>query len=92
MLPSFALAIWLALPLARSAIGALLGAAALTGIMALGLTALGAESGGNVSKLATYGLLGFAFVALFEELCTSPEMVPFLTLPAYDRLEEAAGS
>ena len=68
VLPSFALAIWLALPLARSAIRTLLGAAALTGIMALGLTALGAESGGNVAKLATYGLLGFAFVALFEEL------------------------
>lgn len=68
VLPSFALAIWLALPLARSGIGPLLGTAALGGILTVGLTALGADSGGNVAKLATYGLLGFAFAALFEEL------------------------
>lgn len=68
VLPAFALAIWLALPLARASIALLLGGAALGALLAVTLTALGAGSGANVAKLMTYALLGFAFVSLFEEL------------------------
>ena len=68
VMPAFAAAIWLALPLARRSIVSLLGAAAATGVLALLLTALGAGSAANVAKLATYTLAGFAFLQLFDEL------------------------
>jgi hypothetical protein len=68
VLPAFVGVIWLALPLARTSIGLQLGEAGLAAALALALTALGADSGANVAKLATYALLGFAFVSLFEEL------------------------
>jgi hypothetical protein len=68
VLPAFAAAIWVALPLARTSIGPLLGGAAVGATLAVTLTALGADSGANVAKLMTYALLGFAFVSLFEEL------------------------
>jgi hypothetical protein len=68
VLPAFAAAIWLALPLARARELILLGLAAVSAVAAVVLTAIDAVSGANVSKLATYGLLGFAFVSLFEEL------------------------
>jgi hypothetical protein len=66
--PAFAAAIWLALPLARGSSGALLGAAALCGALALGFALFGLGSASNVAKLAAFALLGFWFVSLFEEL------------------------
>lgn len=68
VLPAFSLAIWLALPLARSGIRVLLAGAVLAALLAIALDALGAESGANVAKLAAYALLGFAFLTVFEEL------------------------
>jgi hypothetical protein len=68
VLPAFALAIWLALPLARIGAATLAAAAALCAALAAVLDVLGVESGGNVAKLAVYALAGFAFLALFEEL------------------------
>jgi hypothetical protein len=68
VLPAFVGAVWLALPLARLGTASLLGAAASSGALAAVLTLLGVDSGGNVAKLATYALVGFAFLTLFEEL------------------------
>lgn len=66
--PAFAAAIWLALPLARVRSFDLLLAAALAGLTALVLTLLDADSAATVAKLACYGVLGFWFLSLFEEL------------------------
>lgn len=68
VLPVFAAAIWLALPLAPAGSGRLLGAAAAAGGVAIVLTLAGAGSGANVAKLAAYALVGFWFLSLFEEL------------------------
>jgi hypothetical protein len=68
VLPVFAVAIWLALPLARAGNRALLAAAAVAGVAALTLTLLDVDSAANVAKLACYGVLGFWFLTLFEEL------------------------
>ena len=65
--PTFAAAIWLALPLARAPVRPLLVITAVAGILALGLTLLGAGAAGNVAKLAFYALVGFSFLAFFEE-------------------------
>jgi hypothetical protein len=66
--PAFAAAIWLALPVARSPVRSLLLAAALTGALALLLVVLGWDAPANVAKLACYALVGFTFLAFFEEL------------------------
>ncbi len=66
--PAFAAAIWLALPLARARSFRLLLTAALAGLAALALTLLDVDSAANVAKLACYGVLGFWFLSLFEEL------------------------
>lgn len=66
--PAFAVTIWLALPLARASNRALLVTAAVTGVGALTLTVLDVDSAANVAKLAFYGVVGFWFLTLFEEL------------------------
>ena len=66
--PSFAAAIWLALPLARNRSVPLIAAGALAGALALGLTIAGLGSAANVAKLVAYTLIGFWFLSLFEEL------------------------
>jgi hypothetical protein len=68
VVPAFTAAVWLALPLARARSAALLVAAALAALAALGLGVLDLDSAGNIAKLACYGLLGFWFLSLFEEL------------------------
>ena len=68
VLPAFALTIWLALPLARTDVRMLLLGAVIAATLAVALTALEADSGANVAKLAAYSLAGFAFLSLFEEL------------------------
>jgi hypothetical protein len=68
VLPAFAAVLWLALPLARVPVRRLLGAAILAAALSVALTTLSAESVANIAKLATYALLGFVFVQLFEEL------------------------
>ena len=66
--PAFAAVIWLALPLAQAPSMRLLAAAAAAGLLAVGLTLLGAGSAANVAKLACFALLGFWFLSLFEQL------------------------
>jgi hypothetical protein len=66
--PVFAATIWLALPLARAGNKALLATAAVAGVGALTLTLLDVDSAANVAKLAFYGVVGFWFLTLFEEL------------------------
>ena len=66
--PVFAAAIWFALPLARARNVSLLLTAAVAGLLAAGLTLLDVDSAANVAKLACYGVLGFWFLSLFEEL------------------------
>src|SRR3990170_8775007 len=66
--PVFAAAIWLALPLARARNVSLLLTAAVAGLLAAGLTLLDVDSAANVAKLACYGVVGFWFLSLFEEL------------------------
>lgn len=66
--PAFAAAIWLALPLARLSTVPLAAMALGAGLLALGLALLGVDSVANVSKLACFALVGFAFLTLFEEL------------------------
>jgi hypothetical protein len=68
VLPAFAAAIWLGLPLARSTTRNLLALAVAAGVLAVACSLLGAGSAGNVAKLACYALVGFCFLALFEEL------------------------
>jgi len=66
--PAFAAAIWLALPLARLRTPALVVVSVAAGTVAAVLTLLGADATANISKLACYALLGFAFLSFFEEL------------------------
>jgi hypothetical protein len=68
VLPLFAGAIWLALPLAqtRTLVLLALGLGAGAGALACGL--LEADSASNIAKLACYALAGFCFLTLFEEL------------------------
>lgn len=68
VVPAFAATIWLALPLANSRSTYLLVAAGVAGLAALGLSLVEFDSAGNMAKLACYGLLGFWFLSLFEEL------------------------
>ena len=68
VLPAFAAAIWLALPVAGLGTKSLLVLAAASGAIALALSLLDVESAANVAKLACYGLAGFTFLSLFEEL------------------------
>ena len=68
VLPAFAAAIWLALPVARAGTRSLVVLAAGAGLVAAALFLLDVDSGANVAKLACYALAGFAFLSLFEEL------------------------
>ena len=68
VVPAFLAVIWLGLPLARTGLRALLWPAAGFSALAAVLTAVGVDSAANVAKLATYALVGFVFLALFEEL------------------------
>lgn len=68
VLPLFAGTIWLALPLARTRILPLVGAAVGAGALAFALSILGADSAANAAKLFCYALVGFCFLTLFEEL------------------------
>jgi hypothetical protein len=67
VLPAFAAAIWLALPLARTSTTTLVVLAAACGGLAVALSLLAVDSAANVAKLACYALLGFWFLSLFEE-------------------------
>jgi hypothetical protein len=66
--PTFAAAIWIALPFAHSRSPVVLASAAVAGGCALALTLLEVDSAANVAKLACYALVGFWFLTLFEEL------------------------
>jgi hypothetical protein len=66
--PAFAATIWLALPLARMELLRLAMLALGAGVLAFVLTVLDADSAANIAKLATFALVGFAFLTLFEEL------------------------
>jgi len=68
VLPAFAAAIWLALPVAGPRTKPLLVLAAAAGALAVALSLLDLESAANVAKLACYALAGFTFLSLFEEL------------------------
>jgi hypothetical protein len=68
VLPVFATAVWLALPLAHSPTTALVTSALAAAVLAVALMVLGVDSAANVAKLACYALAGFAFLSLFEEL------------------------
>jgi hypothetical protein len=68
VLPAFAAAIWLALPLAHAGAKPLVVLAATAGVLAIVLSLLDVDSAANVAKLACYALAGFVFVSLFEEL------------------------
>jgi hypothetical protein len=68
VLPAFAAAIWLALPAAHAGTRSLVLLAAGSGALAIALSLAGVDSASNVAKLACYGLAGFAFLSLFEEL------------------------
>lgn len=68
VLPAFAAAIWLALPLARSETLRLLLLALVAGALAVVLVLIGVDSVASVAKLACFALVGFCFLTLFEEL------------------------
>ncbi len=68
VLPAFAAAIWLALPVAGLGTKPLLVLAVTAGALAVALSLLDLESAANVAKLACYALAGFTFLSLFEEL------------------------
>jgi hypothetical protein len=68
VLPAFAAAVWLALPLSRTGTKPLLLLAVVAGALAVVLSLLDLESAANVAKLACYALAGFTFLSLFEEL------------------------
>lgn len=68
VLPAFAAAIWLALPVARLGTKSLLVLAAGAGALGVALSILDVESAANVAKLACYALAGFTFLSLFEDL------------------------
>ena len=68
VLPAFAGAVWLALPLARAQARSLLALTAIAGALALVFVVVDVEAAASVAKLACYALAGFAFLSLFEEL------------------------
>ena len=68
VLPAFAAAIWLALPVSGLGTKPLLVRAVTAGALAVALSLLDLESAATVAKLACYVLAGFAFLSLFEEL------------------------
>jgi hypothetical protein len=68
VLPAFAAAIWLALPIAHTRTRSLLLLAVVAGLLAIALSLVGLDSVANVAKLACYALAGFTFLTLFEEL------------------------
>ena len=68
VLPAFAAAIWLALPVAKHGTSSLLVLAAGAGALAVALSLLDVESAANLAKLACYALAGFTFLSLFEDL------------------------
>jgi hypothetical protein len=68
VLPAFAAAIWLGLPLARTGLVQLVVVAASAGMLAVAFSLLDVDSIANVAKLACYAVAGFAFLSLFEEL------------------------
>ena len=68
VLPAFAAAIWLALPVSGIGTKPLLVLTTASGALAVALTLLDLESAANVAKLACYALAGFTFLSLFEEL------------------------
>jgi hypothetical protein len=68
VLPAFAAATWLGLPLARTGTVRLVIMAASAGALAVVCALVGVDSVANVAKLACYTLAGFAFLSLFEEL------------------------
>lgn len=89
ILPAFAAAIWLALPLARIRTRSLLVLALAAGALAVALALLDVDSVANVAKLACYALAGFTFLSLFEELWWIA-LVAFL-VPWVDVWSVAAG-
>jgi hypothetical protein len=89
VLPAFAAAIWLALPLAGIRVTTLLVLALGAGALAVVLTLLDVDSVANVAKLACYALAGFTFLSLFEELWWIT-LVAFL-VPWVDIWSVAAG-
>jgi hypothetical protein len=66
--PTFAAAIWLALPFAHARGAYLLTAGATVGLAAAVLTIVGLGSVANIAKLVCFALLGLWFLSLFEEL------------------------
>jgi hypothetical protein len=68
VLPAFAAAIWLALPIARVGTRSLLVLATTAGALAVVLSLVDLESAANIAKLACYAVAGFTFLSLFEEL------------------------
>jgi len=68
VLPAFAAAIWLALPIAAAGTKPLLALVIAAGAVAITLSLLDLESAANVAKLACYALAGLTFLSLFEEL------------------------
>jgi len=68
VLPAFAAAVWLALPIARVGTRSLLVLATVSGALAIALSLVDLASAANVAKLACYALAGFTFLSLFEEL------------------------
>ena len=68
VLPAFAAAISLALPIAGAGTKPLLVLFIAAGVLAIALSLLDLESAANVAKLACYALAGFTFLSLFEEL------------------------
>ena len=68
VLPAFAAAVWLALPIAGVGTKSLLVLALAAGALAVAMSLLDVESAANVAKLACYALAGFTFLSLFEEL------------------------
>ncbi|MET0561501.1 MAG: hypothetical protein ABW012_07835 [Gaiellaceae bacterium] len=68
VVPAFAAAIWLALPIAGAGTKPLFVLVIAAGAVAIALSLLDLDSAANVAKLACYALAGFTFLSLFEEL------------------------
>ena len=68
VVPAFAAAIWLALPIAGAGTKPLFVLVIAAGAVAIALSLLDLDSVANVAKLACYALAGFTFLSLFEEL------------------------
>ncbi|MEP6893475.1 MAG: hypothetical protein ABI927_06800 [Gaiellaceae bacterium] len=66
LIPTTLAILWLALPTARAR--GVLPTGLAVGVLAIVLEIAGAGSAFNVAKVVTYGLLGFVFLELFQEL------------------------